>query len=129
MHVSNRNIFPTTINLQIRVHVYRPRLCVVETDQLSVALFRWLPIMTSWKDKPSWMLRYARTHSWQWLLRNLSVSCRVNHFLFFAIILMWYTRNIFLFQSPRKSSNLGSRAYYLSGRTELSAVKYCAICS
>jgi hypothetical protein len=25
MHVSRRNIFPTTRNLQIRVHVYRPR--------------------------------------------------------------------------------------------------------
>ena len=32
MHVSNRNMFPTTRNLQIRVHVYRPRHCVVETD-------------------------------------------------------------------------------------------------
>jgi hypothetical protein len=31
---------------------------VVETDQLSVVLFRWLPIMTSWrKVKQSWMLR------------------------------------------------------------------------
>jgi predicted phosphatase len=29
MHVSSRNMFPTTKNLQIRVHVYRP---VVETD-------------------------------------------------------------------------------------------------
>ena len=25
MHVSSRNMFPTTRNLQIRVHVYRPR--------------------------------------------------------------------------------------------------------
>jgi hypothetical protein len=33
---------------------------------------------------------------WQWLLRNLSVSCRVNQFLF-AIILMWYTRNIYIY--------------------------------
>jgi hypothetical protein len=27
MHVSSRNMFPTTRNLQIRVHVYRPRHC------------------------------------------------------------------------------------------------------
>ena len=40
----------------------------------------------------------STTHSWQWLLRNLSVSCRVNQF-FFAIILMWYTRNIYNFFS------------------------------
>jgi hypothetical protein len=29
MHVSSRNMFPTISNLQIRVHVYRPRHCVV----------------------------------------------------------------------------------------------------
>jgi hypothetical protein len=27
MHVSSRNMFPTTRNLQIRVHVYQPRHC------------------------------------------------------------------------------------------------------
>jgi hypothetical protein len=27
MHVSSRNMFPTTRNLQIRVHVYHPRHC------------------------------------------------------------------------------------------------------
>ena len=27
MHISSRNMFPTTRNLQIRVHVYRPRHC------------------------------------------------------------------------------------------------------
>ena len=71
MHVSSRNMLPTTRNLQIRVHVYRPRhYC---GDWLtSVVLFRWLPIITSWrkvlvrwlpimtswrKDKQSWMLR------------------------------------------------------------------------
>ena len=97
---------------------------VLETDYLSVVLFRWLPIMTSWrKDKQSWMLRQARTHSRLWLFRNLSVSCRVNQFCF-AIILMWYTRNIYIFffinssvrmsdNLPEMSSNLGSRAYHL----------------
>ena len=110
MHVSSRNMFPTIRNLQIRVHVYCPRL--------SVVLFRWLPIMTLWrKDKQSWMLRQARTHSWQWLMRNLSVSCRVNHFFVCAIFLMWYTLNIFLLASDiffinwtvRMSDNLPKR--------------------
>jgi len=27
MHVSSRNMFPTTRNLQMRVHVFRPRPC------------------------------------------------------------------------------------------------------
>ena len=30
MHVSSRNMFPTTRNLQIHVHVYRPRHCCGE---------------------------------------------------------------------------------------------------
>ena len=120
MHVSSRNMFPTIRNLQIRVHVYCPRL--------SVVLFRWLPIMTLWrKDKQSWMLRQARTHSWQWLLRNLSVSCRVNHFL--CVQLFWCgTHGIYFYLHPTffssteqyawaiispKESNLGSHAYHL----------------
>ena len=30
MHVSSRNMFPTIRNLQIRVHVYRPRHCCAD---------------------------------------------------------------------------------------------------
>jgi hypothetical protein len=60
------------------------------------------------------------THSWQRLLRNLSVSYRVNHF-FGAIILMWYTRNIFVLASNilfinwtvRMSDNLPERVQIL----------------
>ena len=82
------------------------------------ALVRWLPIMTSWrKDKQSWMLRYARTHSWQWLLRNLSVSCHLNQFFFVAIILMWYTPNIYIYffinWTLRMSDNLPERVQIL----------------
>ena len=81
------------------MHVYRPRhycgdwltfgcfvLMITDHNLLwRKVLVRWLPIMTSWrKDKQSWMLRSARIHSWQWLLRNLSVSCRVNQFFFFC---------------------------------------------
>ena len=71
MHVSSRNMFPTTRNLQIRVHVYRPRHycgewftfgCFVpmfaDHNLMKKSLDRWLLIMTSWrKDKQSWMLR------------------------------------------------------------------------
>ena len=59
MHVSSRNTFPTTRNLQIRVHVYCPRLCC--GDWSTFVYF--VPMiddhgMTSWrKDKQSWMLR------------------------------------------------------------------------
>jgi len=56
IHVSSRNMFPTR-NLQIRVHLYRPRHCC--GDWLTFGCFvPWLPIMTSWrKVKQSWMLR------------------------------------------------------------------------
>jgi hypothetical protein len=37
MHVSSRNMFPTIRNLQIRVHVYRPRQCC--RDWLSTHTF------------------------------------------------------------------------------------------
>ena len=71
MHVSSRNMFPTTRNMQIRVHVYRPRhYCgdwltfgcfvpmIADHNLVKKSLVRWLPIMTSWrKDKQSWMLR------------------------------------------------------------------------
>jgi hypothetical protein len=86
----------------------------------SKVLVRWLPIMTSWrKDKQSWMLSIL-TSSVPWLKVRLrqemvSLGCWGKHAhipdndywgiclfhvvwtnLFFAIILMWYTRNIFL---------------------------------
>jgi hypothetical protein len=71
MYVSSRNMFPTTRNLQIRVHVYRPRhYCgdwltfgcfvpmIVDHDLVKKVLVQWLPIMTSGrKDKQSWILR------------------------------------------------------------------------
>ena len=41
------------------------------------------------------------THSWQWLLRNLPI--------FACNILMWYTRNIYIFFSSTEQS----RAYHL----------------
>ena len=62
MHVSSRNMFPRTRNLQIRLHVYRPRhYCgdwltfgcfvpmIADHDLVKKILVRWLPIMTSWR--------------------------------------------------------------------------------
>jgi hypothetical protein len=45
---------------------------------------------------------------------SVSVSCRVNHF-FIAIILMWYTRNIYIFinWTLRMSDNLPERVQIL----------------
>jgi hypothetical protein len=36
-------------------------------------------------------------HSWQWLLRNLSVSCRVNQFFFFLQLFLCGTHGIYIF--------------------------------
>ena len=133
MHVSSRNMFPTTRNLQIRVHVYRPCHCCGNWLTF-VALFRWLlimtlwrkalvqwlPIMTSWrKDKQSWMLRLACTHSWQWLLRNLSVSCRVNQFFLCNYSYVVRTHGIYIYiiffinWTLRMSDNLPERVQIL----------------
>ena len=81
-------------------------------------LIRWLPIRISWrKDKQSWMLRWARIHSWQWLLRNLSVSCRVNQF-FFLQLLLCGTHGIYIYlffssTTLRMSDNLPERVQIL----------------
>jgi hypothetical protein len=78
IHVSSRNMFPTIRNLQIRVHAYLPRHCC--GDWLTFGCF--VPMIADHDlVTKRWMLRKARTHSWQWLLRNLSGSCRVNQFV------------------------------------------------
>ena len=70
------------------------------------SLVRWLPIMTSWrKDKQS------RTHSWQWLLRNLSVSCRVNHF--FLQLFLCGTHGKYIYFFHQLNDNLPERVQIL----------------
>jgi hypothetical protein len=64
-------------------------------------LFRWLPIMTSWRKD---MLRYARTHFWQCLLRNLSVSYCVNQ-LFLQLFLICGTHGIYIINWTLRMSN------------------------
>jgi hypothetical protein len=128
MHVSSRNMFSTIRNLQIRVHVYCPHHCC--GDWLTFGCFvpmianhdlvkkSFGPIMTSWrKDKQPWILRYTRTHSWQWLLRNTSVSCRVNQFFFCNYSYVVHTEYIYFFffinWTLRMSDNLPERVQIL----------------
>jgi hypothetical protein len=62
-------MFPTTRNLQIRVHVYRPRHCC--GDWLTFGCF--VPMIA---DHDLVKKRYKQS----WQLRNLSVSCHVGNF-------------------------------------------------
>jgi hypothetical protein len=102
MHVSSRNMFPTTRNLQIRVHVYQPRhYC---GDWLTFGCS--VPMIADHNLVKKSFGPMIADHD--------LVSCCVNQ-IFFAIILMWYTRNIhvciFLFinWTLRTSDNLPER--------------------
>jgi hypothetical protein len=117
MHISSQNMFPTTRNLQIRVHVYRPRHCcgvwltfgcfVPMIADHDLVLVRWLPIMTSfWFDD---------CRSWPREEKINNHGCRGKHAHipyndywgiclfhvmwnnFLAINLMWYTQNIYIY--------------------------------
>jgi hypothetical protein len=91
MHVSSRSMFPTTRNLQIRVHVYRPRHCCGD----------WLIFGCS-DDCRSWPREekinnhgcFVRTHTFLIMIIEESVCFMSCESFFFPIILMWYTRNI-----------------------------------
>ena len=81
-------------------------------------LVRWLPIMTSWrKDKQTIMDAEVSTHTFLTMIIEESVcfmSCEP--IFLFAIILMWYTRNIFFFfinWTLRMSDNLPERVQIL----------------
>ena len=62
----------------------------------------------------------ACTHSWQWLLRNLSVSCRVNQFLLQLFLCGTHGIYIFFFinWTLRMSDNLPQRVQIL-GHTHI----------
>jgi hypothetical protein len=93
---------------------------VVETDELSVVLFRWLPIMTLWrKDKKNHGCWGKHAH----IPGNdyfCFMSCEPS-FFFFAQLFLCYTRNIFLLASDiffinwtvRMSDNLPERVQIL----------------
>jgi hypothetical protein len=80
MHVSSRNMFPTIRNLQIRVHVYRPCHCC--GDWLNFGCF--VPMIAD-HDLVTKSVCF--------------MSCKP--FLLGAIILMWYTQNIFMSNEGR----------------------------
>jgi hypothetical protein len=127
---------------------------VADHDLVKKMLVRWLPIMTSWRkcwsdDYRSWPREekinnhgWWGTHSWQWLWRNLSVSCRVNQLFFCNYSYVVHTKYIFNFFSstehcawaiisPKEFKACVTRISFalLYWKTELSAVKYFAICS
>ena len=110
MHVSSRKMFPTTRNLQIQVHVYRPRhYC---GDWLTFGCF--VPMVTDHNlVKKSFgpmiadhdLVKKRSNHGcWgkhvhipdndYWGIRMFPVVW-TNFFV--AIILMWYTRNIYIY--------------------------------
>ena len=92
MHVSSRNMFPTTRNLQIRVHVYRPRHCC--GDWLTFGCF--VPIMTS-RRKVNNHGCFVSTHTFLTMIIEEPVCFMSSEPIFFAIILMWYIRNIYIY--------------------------------
>ena len=118
-------------------------LLTIVWDWLTFSCF--VPIMTSWrKDQQSWMPRQARTHSWQWLLKNLSVSCRVNHFFVCNYSYVVHTEYIYIYFfflstehcawaiiSPKELKSWVTCTSFalLYWKTEFSAVKYFAISS
>ena len=167
MHVSSRKMFPTTRNLQIQVHVYRPRhYC---GDWLTFGCF--VPMVTDHNlvkksfgpmiadhdlVKKSFgpmiadhdLVKKRSNHGcWgkhvhipdndYWGIRMFPVVW-TNFFV--AIILMWYTRNIYIYYfinwtwaiiSPKEFKSCVTCILFalLYWNTELSAVKYFAICS
>ena len=146
MHVSRGNIFSAMRNLQIRVHIYRPRHwcgdwltfgCFVPMIAVHDLLAKRLTIMDA----------EVSTHTFLTMIIEESVCFMLcEPFLFSAIIDMWYTRNILLLASdifssteqcawaiisPKEFKSWVTRISFalLYWKTELSAVKYFAICS
>jgi hypothetical protein len=151
MHVSSRNMFPTNRNLQICVHVYRP--CHY---WLSVVLFQWLPITTSWKkfwsnDCRSWPREETINNHGCWgkhahIPDNDYWGICLFHVVWTNFILQLFlcgTHGIYIFCfsstehcawaiiSSKEFKYCVTRISFalLYCKTELSAVKYYAICS
>ena len=139
-------MFPTTINLKIRVHVYRPSPLLWRL--INFRLFcsddcRSWPREEKINNHGCWGQHAHIPDNDYWGICLFHVVWTI---FFWAIILMCYTRNIFLLASNilfinwtvRMSDNLPKRVQILGHThiicitarlTELSAVKYFAICS
>jgi hypothetical protein len=143
MHVSSRNMFPTTRNLQIRVHVYRPRHYCGDwlTFGCCVSMIADHNLVEKIKNHGCWGKHAHIPDNVYWGICLFHVTW--TNFIF-AIILMWYTRNIYtcLYISstehcawaiifPKEFKSCVTRISFalLHWKTGLSAVKYFAICS
>ena len=148
MHVSSRNMFPTTRNLQIRVHVYRPRhYC---GDWLTFGCF--VPMIADHNlVKKSFGPMIAdhdlvntevSTHTFLTMIIEEYVcfmSCEPIFFCNYSYVV--HTENIYIFSStehcawaiisPKEFKSCVTHISFalLYWKTELSAVKYFAICS
>ena len=130
MHVSSRNMFPTNRNLQICVHVYRP--CHYCRDWLTFGCF--VPMIADhnlvkkfWSnDCRSWPREETINNHGCWgkhahIPDNDYWGICLFHVVwtnfFFSIILMWYTRNIYILffinWTLRMSDNLIERVQIL----------------
>jgi hypothetical protein len=100
MHVSSRNMFPIIRNLQIRVHVYRPRHCC--EDWLTFFRLFCSDDCRSWprdekiNNHGCWGKHAHIPDNDYWGICLFHVVWTI---FLCAIILMWYTRNIFLLAS------------------------------
>ena len=105
MHVSSRNMFPTTRNLQIRLHVYRPRLnfrlfCSDDCRSWPCEVKFWSDDCRSWPPEEKinnhgcWGKHAHIPDNDYWGICLFHVMW-TNFFP--PIILMWYTRNIYIF--------------------------------
>ena len=140
-HVSSRNMFPTIRNLQIRVHVYRPRHCC--GDWLTFGCF--VPMIA---DHDLVTKRYTimdaevSTHTFLTMIIEESVCCfkscepllfwcNYSYVVHAEYILTSTEQCTWAIISPKEFKSWVTRISFalLYGKKELSAVKYFAICS
>ena len=119
MHVSSWNMFPTIRNLQIRVHVYRPRHCCGDFRLFCSDDCRSWPREEKINNHGCWGKHAHIPDTDYWGICLFHVVWTI--FFVGAIILMWYTRNVFLLASViffinwivRMSDNLPERVQIL----------------
>ena len=134
MHVSSRNVFPTTRNLQIRVHVYRLRHCCGDFRLFCSDDCR------SWprEEKLNNHGCFVSMHTFLTMIIKEPVCLQ----LFLCCTHGIYIQCIYIFCSsteqcawaiisPKEFKSRVTRISFalLYGKTELSVVKYFAICS
>jgi hypothetical protein len=155
MHVSSRNMFPTTRNLQIRVHVYRPRhycgdwltfgCCVPRIADHNLVKKFWSDDCRSWPREEKinnhgcWGKHAHIPDNDYWGICLFHVVW-TNFFCSYSYVV--HTEYIYIFFSstehcawaiisPKEFKSCLTRISFalLYWKTELSAVKYFAICS